>query len=193
MRFHYKGKYSGDPESLPGHEHEPGAVPYKEPQDMNELAGAAARIAIVLLVVMAAILILRGGTSVWWTAGAALYFATLVPHEFLHACCFRGDVYMYNDLRQGLLFVTSSDTMSKAGFIWMSLCPNIILGLVPFLIFLADPSHAALGMLGVLGIPSGAGDYLNVYNTITQVPAGARVYMNGIHTFWYMPERGDSN
>jgi hypothetical protein len=45
-----------------------------------------------------------------------------------------------------------------------------------------------LGGLGALAIGAGAGDYFNVYNALTQMPRGARTYMCGMHSFWYIPE-----
>ena len=37
MVFHYMGKYNMDPESLPGGEHEPNAVAFREPKDSKSL------------------------------------------------------------------------------------------------------------------------------------------------------------
>ena len=37
MRFHFAGKYSGNPDDLPSIEHEPGAVSFKEAKAANEL------------------------------------------------------------------------------------------------------------------------------------------------------------
>ena len=37
--------------------------------------------------------------------GLFLFILTIVPHEFLHAICFKDDVYMYHDLSHGMLFV----------------------------------------------------------------------------------------
>lgn len=38
MKFHYAGKYSGNPDDLPYHDHEPGAVQFKEAADAKELS-----------------------------------------------------------------------------------------------------------------------------------------------------------
>lgn len=188
MKLHYGGKYNGDPETLQGHEHEPNAVPYEEPGTMAELAKTANRIALIIFVVLLPIMYFRGGIHAWSMLGFLLYFVTLVPHEFIHAICFSKDVYLYTNLRQGMLFVIGPETMSKGKFIFMSILPNIVFGLIPFVIFLIDPSQSLLGTLGLLSIPSGAGDYLNIYNTIKQVPPGGRVYMNGMKSYWYMPD-----
>ena len=36
MIFHYAGKYNGDENSLPYKEHNPNAIPFKEPKDMKK-------------------------------------------------------------------------------------------------------------------------------------------------------------
>lgn len=44
---------------------------------------------------------------------------TLIPHEILHAICYKKDVYMYNDFAHGLMFVVGTEDMSKSRFIFM--------------------------------------------------------------------------
>ena len=33
----------------------------------------------------------------------------------------------------------------------------------------------------------GFGDYMNVFNALTQMPRGARTYLYGFHSYWYQP------
>ena len=190
MKLHYKGKFNLDPASLPHGEHQPGAVPFKEAEDSRALALLANGIAIGIIAVLYIILFLRGGTAVFagslW--GALLALATLFPHEFLHGICFKGDVYLYTNLKQGMLFVVGPETMSKSRFIFMSLLPNIVFGLIPFVLFLVFPSLSALGVMGALALGMGAGDYYNVFNAVTQMPKGARTYLYGFHSYWYLPK-----
>ena len=112
----------------------------------------------------------------------------MVPHELLHALCFREDVYMYHNLKQGMLFVVGPEDMSKGHFVFMSMLPNIVFGFIPFTLFLVKPELRLLGIFGFLSIASGAGDYLNVYNALTQMPKGSRTYLHGFHSYWYLPE-----
>lgn len=49
-----------------------------------------------------------------------------------------------NNLSQGLVFVVGTEDMSKFRFIWMCLCPNIFLGLIPYIIFLIFPKYACI-------------------------------------------------
>lgn len=187
MTFHYMGKYSGDPESLPHGEHEPNAVKFREPEDTKKLGMIANGIAVALLIVTGVIYMLRGRAA-WSGWALPLYLLSLVPHEFLHGLCFRGDVYMYQNLKHGMLFVVGPERMSKGRFIFMSLLPNIVFGFIPFALFLIDPKLRILGTFGLISIASGAGDYINVYNALTQMPRGAWTYLHGFHSYWYLPK-----
>ncbi len=187
-KFHFAGRYNGDPNSLISHPHEPGYVPFKEIQDMGKLGlimnGVSLLIAAATIIPYYLI-----GRSPLEMMGCILMLVSLVPHEFLHGICFPEEVYMYENLKKGMLFVVGPGTFSKAHFVFMSMLPNIVFGFIPFLIFLIDPSQTLLGTLGALSIPAGAGDYYNVFNALTQMPKGSRTYMNGIHSFWYMPKQ----
>ena len=196
MRFHYAGKYDLNPDSLPHDEHEPNAVRFKEPDSMKKLAIIMNLLAVAVFLPFAVLLFLRCGSEVVLRfrglgvlLGAALSMLSLIPHEFLHAICFKDDVYMYTNLRQGMLFVVGTERMSKARFIIMSLLPNIIFGFIPFITAMIFPSLTILGVFGVVSIANGAGDYYNVVNTLIQVPNGARVYLHKMNSYWYIPEK----
>ena len=87
-----------------------------------------------------------------------------------------------------MLFVYGTEDFSKTRFILMSLCPNIIFGMIPLILYFLFPQYASLGTLGALAFSAGAGDYVNVFHALTEVPNGAKVYCNGIHTYWYKTE-----
>ena len=65
----------------------------------------------------------------------------------------------------------------------------IVFGIIPYVIFLLNPSLAILGAFGVFNVAAGSGDYLNVFNAITQMPKGARTYLHHFNSCWYMPEQ----
>jgi len=185
-KFHYAGTYNGDPETLICHEHEEGHVAFKEAETMGKLSVIASAISIAIFVVTMGIYFMVGGQP-FSMLGMFLSILTLVPHEFLHGICFPGDVYMYSNIKQGMLFVVGPGTFSKWGFVFMSLLPNIVFGLIPFVIFLIDPSQTVLGTMGAFCLSYGAGDYYNVFNAITQMPEGSRTYLHGSRSYWYMP------
>ena len=95
---------------------------------------------------------------------------------------------MYTNLKQGMLFVVGTETMSKGRYVFMSLFPNIIFGLIPFILAMIFPSLALLGFFGAFCLSMGAGDYYNVFNALTQMPKGSRTYLHKFNSFWYMPE-----
>ena len=120
--------------------------------------------------------------------GSILAVLVLFPHEFLHGICFKGDVWLYTNFSKGMLFVVGPEDMSKAHFVFMSLLPNIVFGFIPFIVFLFFPKLTILGVFGALSIAMGFGDYINVFNAITQMPKGAKTYLSGFHSYWYKPE-----
>ncbi len=186
MIFHYAGAYDGKEEGLPSKDHPEGYRQFKEPENMKVLSIIANGVALVVTFVMMFIVgALARPDSDDIFIGALLALICLVPHEFLHALCFKGDVYMYHYLKKGMMFVVGTEDMSKLRFIMMSLCPNLVLGVLPFLIFLFNHDLAVLGTLGGLAIGMGAGDYMNVYNALVQVPKGAKIYNSGFHSYWY--------
>ena len=140
MIFHYAGKYDGDESKLPQKEHHPHAVQFKELEDTKKLS-LIANIGCVLTMVLLAIPFLLLGikyipdNAIWMMIGGICGGLSLLPHELLHAICYKEDVYMYNDLAHGLMFVVGTEDMSKGHFIFMCLCPNLILGIIPYIVF----------------------------------------------------------
>ena len=193
MRLHYKGKYDLNPESLPHGQHMPGAVPFKEAKDSKQLSLIANAASVVIMVLLAVPAYFRCREFLWASPlqmmfGAIASMLILFPHEILHALCFKEDVYLYTNWKQGLLFVVGPETMSKGRFIFMSLLPNVIFGFIPYLLGMLFPNLIAAVVLGILATGMGAGDYYNVFNAATQMPRGSRTYLYQFSSFWYMPQ-----
>lgn len=200
MRLHNAGKYNGDESSLPQREHPEGYVPFREPEDMKKFALYMNILSIFILIITLGLFYFRlirwqlsNGEAIMlygstFVLGFVLYLATLVPHEFLHALWFREDVYYHHNLKQGMLFVVGTEDMPKWRFVAMSMCPNVVFGFIPYILFMIWPNLTVLGFWGAMAIASGAGDFTNVYNCITQVPKGGITYMSGMHSFWYLPK-----
>ena len=196
MKLHYKGKYDLNPESLPHGEHKPGAVKFKEAESSKQMAIIGNVLAVVLMIVFAIPAVWRArpyiADSVWqMPLGCFASLVTLFPHEFLHAICFKEDVYLYTNMKQGMLFVVGPETMSKGRFIFMSLLPNLVFGFLPYIIGMIFPQLGFFLALGCLSIGMGAGDYYNVFNALRQMPKGAKTYLYQFNSYWYMPEDGE--
>lgn len=193
MKLHYKGKYDLNPDSLPHGEHIPGAVPFKEAKDSRQLAiiANAASVVIMVLLAVPAWFRCRGylfASPFQMMFGAIASMLILFPHEILHALCFKGDVYLYTNWKQGLLFVVGPETMSKGRFIFMSLFPNLVFGIIPYLLGMLLPNLVFAVVLGILATGMGAGDYYNVFNAATQMPRGSRTYLYQFNSYWYIPQ-----
>lgn len=194
MKLHYRGKYNLDPTTLPTCKHQPNAVKFKEVDSTKELADIANGIAMALMILLSIPVYLKYKGSLFdyfdeMMVGAMLPLLTMFPHELLHALCFKEDVYLYTDFKQGLLFVVGCETMSKQRFIFMSLLPNIVFGFIPYMISFLGIQYLTLAVLGVIAIGMGAGDYYNVFNALIQMPKGARTYLYQMNSYWYIPEK----
>lgn len=187
MKLIYKGGFDGNPESLPAREHIPGAVPFREVEDIDKFSIIMNAAAFVVAIILMALLFVRNGIRSYSLPGCILSLLCLFPHELLHAACFREEVCLYTCWSKGMLFVTGQETMSKSRFIFMSMCPNLVFGFLPYLLFMLHPQWTIFGTLGALSIAMGAGDYYNVFNAVTQMPKGARTYLYKFHSYWYMP------
>lgn len=192
MKLHYKGKYDLNPESLPHGEHMPGAVPFKEAKDSRQLSIIANAASVVIMVLLAVPAYFRCREYLFASPfqmmfGAIASMLILFPHEILHALCFKEDVYLYTNWKQGLLFVVGPETMSKGRFIFMSLFPNLVFGIIPYLLGMLLPNLVFAVVLGILATGMGAGDYYNVFNAATQMPRGSRTYLYQFNSYWYMP------
>lgn len=187
MKLIYEKEYNGDPESLPAREHMPGAVKFKEFENSKGLAIFANILGAVIIIILAVINCFRFGRWEISLLGCILSMLILFPHEILHAICFKEEAHLYTNWKQGILFVVGTEDMSKGRFIFMSLLPNLVFGVVPYVIYLIS-GQEILGTLGTLAIGMGAGDYYNVFNALTQMPKGARTYLNGFNSYWYIPE-----
>ena len=193
MKLHYKGKFDGNEESLPHGEHHDGAVQFREPEAKKFTLianGGALILAAVLLVpfIFRASPCFSAQSMIHFYGACLLFFVTLLPHELLHALCFRGDVYLYTWFKRGALFVVGPEDMSKGRFIFMSLLPNLLFGVLPFVVFLIWPQLLVLGAFAVMAISAGFGDYMNVFHALTQMPKNARTYLYGFHSYWFLPE-----
>ncbi len=196
MKLKFKKEFDGDLEKLPSREVE-GAVAFKEPKTLTALSIISNAIGLVLII--AAILPVfkvKGGfvntvseikNLYQILIGAVLTQFTAPIHELLHAICFRGDVEFYTALKKGLLFVVGTEDMTRFRFVFMSMLPNLIFGFFPYALFFIVPSQLWLSLMGAINIGAGAGDYINVFNALTQMPRGALCFMSKNRSYWYLP------
>lgn len=197
MKLVFNGKYSGDEATLPQREHPEGYQMFKEPDSKKFMLianGVSLGVTVLFLVITVLVswkyLIadLEAGKPWLIFLGAILPSLCIIPHELIHAICMKETVYMYSYFQAGAMFVLSLEDMTKTRFVLMSLAPNIVFGAIPFVIALLCPELYYVGLFGALSLGAGAGDYINVFNALTQVPKGAKIYSSGFHSYWYQPK-----
>lgn len=123
------------------------------------------------------------------------YTLLIFLHEWLHALFYPREalkeVWIYE---WSAALVYCQAPVKRERFMVMSLAPALILGFVPFALWLvwADAVAADFSLLWMIlswtMIFGGSADYYNFRNVLCQVPRGAQVFNFGLHTYWYPPE-----
>ncbi len=195
MKLIYKGKYKGIVEEFESSKNIKNAVKYKEADSLEEMSKIITLPANILqLFLLVIVFVLVGfddidSSMLMMIISFMLSLLTMIPHELLHAICYKKDVYLYTNLKQLMLFVVGEDHLTKWEFIFMCMLPNIVFGFIPFILFLFNTKWIILGFLGAMCISYGMGDYYNVWNTIRQVPKNGKVFAKGHNSYWYVPDK----
>ncbi|EGT5620333.1 MAG: DUF3267 domain-containing protein [Clostridium perfringens] len=202
MKLIWKGKFNGV-EDLPIGELPKNAVRFEEPESAEELAKETRRFLIPVVIFLLIVIFLRikingffGVSDVINIFGIILIPFSILPHEYLHAIFFPKDaeVEMWYSIKQRLALVTSTTAITKKRFIFLSLFPNIVFGFLPLIIWIFIPSYMSFisGILftfGFISLIMGVGDFMNIYNTIKQVPKGAMTQISGFNSYWFFKEK----
>lgn len=187
----FKGKYEDENELKKG-ELPINAIKYDEPDTMNRIFWKGCLISSPMLLVITILLFTRIGFKLNLTI-IIIEFILLYVHEFIHgfACPKEIEKEVWTYFKEGALFVYFKDPVSKLRFIWLSLAPNLILGFIPFILVILgvfnfnNTLEVYIGNISWMMILGGIGDYLNIYNTIKQVPKGAKVMCYGFNSYWF--------
>lgn len=119
-----------------------------------------------------------------------------IIHKLLHAVLYPS-IVIKNIIKNPKLlygFYNFNIPISKKKFILISIFPNLILGFLPFMIWMLGLFDyqtlfsQSLIIIAMINIFAGIRDYFNIYSTIKQVPDNAYVFNYGIRTYWYYPE-----
>jgi len=193
MKLIFKGKCK-NVNALPESTLPDNAVPFREPENAVTLNLMAAVFCIPLGIVILCFLIGKmllggslGGSSV---VGFLLALVAILPHELLHAVCFPKDAEVHLYYTNWGAFVVCDAPITKARFIWLSLTPMLVLGVLSLLVWLFVPGGFwadALQTFGVLNLLFGCGDCVNIWNAARQMPKGSLQQLSGFHSYWYMP------
>lgn len=199
MKLIIKGKYKGI-EQLPKGNLPSNAVKFKEPETPAKLNAAAVLytfLALGIALVLIAITVLLHDEIIALSPnliGIILAFLCILPHEILHGICFPKDaeVYLFYSLKNLMAFVVCTEPVSKGRFIFLSLLPNLVFGWIPLIIWMVLPSIPTLSNIllsfSIVSISFGAGDYMNVFNALRQMPKGSMQQLSGFNSYWFIPK-----
>ncbi|MBR2675171.1 MAG: DUF3267 domain-containing protein [Mogibacterium sp.] len=188
MKFHYKGRYSGNPEDIPHGRIKANSNRVEDYTDYKKFMVIMNFAAIGTMTVLFAVFCFISGVSSFSISSCYISCVLLIFHEMLHAVCFKEDVYLFTNFSNMSLFVVGTEDMSKRRTLVMTLLPNIVFGFLPFCVYLINNELLLCGSLGVLNIGMGAGDYYMAYKVLRKVPNDAKIYMHKMDTYWYYPE-----
>jgi len=188
MKIKWIGKYTGN--NLPVADLAP------EAKALPPVTGKSALAIIPILLIVFLFVYLKGmwdGRILFSRVDLAIGFCIgilLFPvHELLHAVCFPagGEVVMYYTM-QGL-GTSCTAPMKRNRFIWVSVFPSIVLGLIPFALFLVIPSsyvfaETILFAVSFLHLGAGYADYCNLLH-LMKVPRNALIQISGEKIYWY--------
>ena len=197
MKLIYKGIFK-DMGQLPTGNLPQNAIKFKEPDNFVKLNlyaflyGIPAYLLTILIVVTSTILHDKPVPNFHFV-GIILAFLTVLPHEILHAIGFGkgAEVELYFSPKNLVAFVACTKPVSKGRFIFLSLLPNLVFGWLPLIIWALMPGYGVysniLYTFSVMGVLFGAGDYMNIFNAIFQMPKGSMQQLSGFNSYWFMP------
>ncbi|MBO5349348.1 MAG: DUF3267 domain-containing protein [Clostridia bacterium] len=124
--------------------------------------------------------------------GVLLGILCIVIHEFIHALFYPNGstVNIGIVLNPFYAYVSSLDSINRNSFILMSIMPFLILGVIPFSLFIyyfTKKTKLAGILLGfcIMGLVGGTPDLYNIYNISKQVPNNAIIINSENLTYWY--------
>ncbi|HDV0843869.1 TPA: DUF3267 domain-containing protein [Enterococcus faecalis] len=202
FQIYYMGKYKDESQLTKGQPYPYQATQFKKSENINEIFLQGLLLGLPLFLIMVFIVIYRLFTMDYvqdwnfhWFAiivSIFLMYPLIIVHEIIHALVFpinaRKEIWNYLD--QGTMFVYCEEKLSRLRFIAMCLAPVIVLGILPFLLwyFIAPILTLEFSVCWLLMsfsmTISAVGDFVNVFNTIRQVPKGAKIFNYGFHSFW---------
>ncbi|WP_160687679.1 DUF3267 domain-containing protein [Clostridium sp. C2-6-12] len=198
MKLTWKGKYTNENQLLIGNLPD-NAVKFKGAENTTRLMLESSLFAILSIIIIAIFVYLKrklnlgtnthGLFNLW---GAMLSFLFIIPHELLHAIAVpkNADVQIWYSVKSIMPFTYFNCKNSKLRFIFIGLLPTVILGIIPFIIWIFTAFNSGefskiLFTFSTFNILNGCGDIYHVYRVITQMPNKAFVQFSRFNLYWY--------
>lgn len=200
MKIVWKGKYK-NVEQLKIGEIPDNAVKFKEPNSPLLLNLVSSIFIIPVLVIIGIAISIKfylqqnlNLFNFFNYIGILLAYLMIVPHELLHSIAFpkNAEVQLWFSPKSLMAFVFTTYPVSKKRFVYISLLPNIIFGIIPLILWIVIPVgfneiSGIMFSFSFISLLCGVGDYLNVFNTIIQMPKDSVTQLYGFNSYWYKP------
>ncbi len=201
IKLIWKGKFTSTEQLSIGNLPE-NAVKFKEPDSLVKMNLIASLFIIPVIIIMFLSLYIKkslGASGILFSGfnnyGILLSFLAVIPHEILHGISFpkEAEVEFWYSLKSITPFVTSTHPTSKRRFIFISLLPSLIFGIIPILIWMFIPSQYAgtadmVFSFAIFSLFLGCGDFLNVFNAMRQMPKNSYTQLSGMNSYWYFKD-----
>lgn len=188
----YRSKTQLSPANLPN-----SAVQYKEADDLASLSLQALIIQVPCLIVLGISVVLAtlvngeppsNDAVQFFVLGCFVGFLLSVVQTLVQAMAYprKAEMELWASISWAALFIYSTTPVSKRRFVFISLLPVSVLGFLPLLLWaFLWPTYSALLGIAFFGITSNAGNLVNVFHTLRQVPRGSMTVGSGFHSYWY--------
>lgn len=123
--------------------------------------------------------------------GIALGCVLYLPRELLRGMAFpKGSkVELYQMIKPPRMFLTCDKPLGKSQFILANLFPNIVLGLIPLLIWLFISPYTYLARtlfsIGFICVITGGRDYMYISKTLGRVPPFNKIQISGVKMYYF--------
>ena len=208
LNIHFKGDYVSDDQIIKREFIPENAVEFAIVSDLQKEFGRGFLILMPVFAFMVAATLLKVRNSDYqlkmgldiivsfFIVIISVHFLTLV-HEVIHALFYPKEQAkeIWKAKEQGAYFVYCEAEMNRNRFVVMCLAPMFILGIIPFIIwlilpdFIPMPYNIAAAIVFWLMTVVAMGDVANVYHTLKEVPANARVFNYGMLRSFYIPDQ----
>ena len=114
-------------------------------------------------------------------------------HEYIHALCYpRSSVkQIWKNKKDNAYFVYCDAIVSKKRWIVICIMPTLMIVVLPFLIWILVAKYLPINImvctfiLLLIMMLGSSGDFINIYNTLRQVPKGGKVFNYwDLHSYW---------
>lgn len=202
----FMGTLKGDIEQIASGKQLPeGSVMFKEPETSDKAFLQGSIFAGPLMLMMMCMGIVRiliafgrphglkfSSFMIAFFVSAICIYISQYVHEYIHAFTMPKDVkkQIYVMPQNQMLFVYVEEPVSKKAFMISVLSPAIILGIIPYIIWMCVapmiPIPVSFGVVIYCIFMTGCalGDYLNAFNCARQVPKDGKVFNRGWHSYW---------